>query len=63
MPAEELFQNLAKPKNAIIIETLSVLFLEEYVQNLKPEDSLCIVGTHHFGELISKVFKISFDKY
>ena len=34
---------------------------QEYINKLKPEDSLCIVGTHYFGELISKVFKIYFD--
>ena len=61
MPAKELCVSLDYPENAVINENLTPDYLTKYIQKLNPEDSLCIVGSHYFGEIISKVFKISFD--
>ena len=61
MPASDLkncFQNHEKVEE---ISNLTNKFLEELIHKLHPEDALCVVGTHYFGELISNVFKISFD--
>ena len=61
MPASDLkncFKNHEKVKE---VPTLTNKFLKELICKLQPEDALCIVGTHYFGELISNVFKISFD--
>ena len=61
MPTKELCVSLDYPENAIINENLNPNSLQKYIEKLNKEDVLCIVGTHYFGELISKVFKISFD--
>lgn len=61
MPAEDLFLNINKPLNGTIIKDLNSQLLINYIQKLNPQDTLCIVGSHYFGELISKVFNISFD--
>ncbi len=61
MKAKDLFNNLGKKSNLKIINELTITFLDHFIKQLMPEDCLCIVGTHYFGELISKRFNISFD--
>jgi dihydrofolate synthase / folylpolyglutamate synthase len=62
MNAKDLHYNLGEKSNLKIINQLTVSFLDHFINQLKPEDCLCIVGTHYWGELISKKFKISFDR-
>ncbi|MAJ45110.1 MAG: hypothetical protein CMF96_10265 [Candidatus Marinimicrobia bacterium] len=61
MPAFELRNSLLNHKKTEIVSCITNKYLEGFIQKLEPEDALCIVGTHYFGELISNVFKISFD--
>jgi folylpolyglutamate synthase/dihydropteroate synthase len=33
------------------------------IEKLKPQDGMAIIGSHCLGPAVSKVFKITFDKY
>tara|TARA_B100001029_G_scaffold179737_1_gene190657 strand:+ start:1608 stop:2807 length:1200 start_codon:yes stop_codon:yes gene_type:complete len=61
MPSSSLKNILQNHEIVKIVPCLTNNYLNELITQLNPEDALCIVGSHYFGELISNVFKISFD--
>jgi dihydrofolate synthase/folylpolyglutamate synthase len=61
MPVNDLKNNLNNHKHVVAIPTLKEQFIRNIIKNLNREDAFCIVGSHYFGELISNIFKISFD--
>ena len=61
MPVNDLKNNLNNHKNIVAIPAVKEQFIRNIINNLNKKDALCIVGSHYFGELISNIFKISFD--
>ena len=60
MPADKLANYFHSCKNIEVIQN-PIFAIKKGLRHLKNEDGLAIIGTHHFGPSIKKIFKISFD--
>lgn len=61
MPEKELMNQLGNPNKAHLIGEIDHEVISNIVAKLTSEDCLAIIGSHYFGETVSRVFKISFD--
>ena len=61
MPEIKLMSQLGSPKKAHLIGEIDHQKLSNFVASLNNEDCLAIIGSHYFGETVSRAFKISFD--
>lgn len=61
MEESELFKQLGSPANGQLIGEISQNNLAKIISRLNDQDCLVIIGSHYFGEAVSRTFKISFD--
>ena len=60
MKIDELKANFAEEKNLICIKS-EYEAIEYGLKHSEKNDLVAIIGTHYFGDAISKIFNISFN--